>query len=180
MSISVMSGRRVRNFSMASSPLDASATSFISSSAFTRAAIPLRRRGWSSTVRIRIRLGVLIVISSPMETSEAGARQGRLIGCLSRNSHLNFGSGSHLTPDIQFCTYLLCSLSSAWKTPVSRASAFLQDLRIHTFSIVSHTQAELVLIVQNLNLDPARLCVPECISQDFACDAVDFILDDRI
>jgi hypothetical protein len=53
-SINVTSGRCNRSFSIASRPLQASATSFMSVSALTSAAIPSRRRAWSSTVRTRI------------------------------------------------------------------------------------------------------------------------------
>src|SRR5262249_40696605 len=46
---------------MASRPFDASATSFISDCVDTSAAIPSRRRGWSSTVRIRIGLAFALM-----------------------------------------------------------------------------------------------------------------------
>src|SRR5438552_12932160 len=63
MSISVTSGRCERNFSTASLPFDASATSFMSGSAVTSVAIPSRSRGWSSTVRTRINLGSTLMAS---------------------------------------------------------------------------------------------------------------------
>jgi len=53
MSISVKSGRCARNSWSASLPLDASATTAMSVSVATIAAMPSRSSGWSSTVRIR-------------------------------------------------------------------------------------------------------------------------------
>src|SRR5229473_3881157 len=53
-SIKVTSGRCNRNCLIASCPSEASATNFMSDSPLTSAAIPWRRRAWSSTARIRI------------------------------------------------------------------------------------------------------------------------------
>src|SRR5262249_8298264 len=146
------------------SPLEASTTNFMSSSVLTRAAIPLRRRGWSSTVRIRIRLGSMLMISSPLKQSESAVPRFLWVGYRSSNSQLNFCSGSCFAPNIKFRTYLPCSLSNTWQTPVSGASALLQHLLVHAFSIVPHTQPKLVFVVENFSLDPARLCVPESIT----------------
>src|SRR5262249_40906061 len=74
-------------------PLEASATNFMSSSVLTRAAIPLRRRGWSSTVRIRIRLGSMLMSFDSSERASTGSdptpfgrrpRQERPVELLSR------------------------------------------------------------------------------------------------
>jgi hypothetical protein len=40
---------------------------------------------------------------------------------------------------------------------MSWASAFLQHLRVHTFSIVPHPYPQLVFVVENLSLDSMRL-----------------------
>src|SRR5262245_31931347 len=178
-SIRVTSGRCARNFSMASSPVAASSTHFISFSLLTRAAIPLRRRGWSSTVRIRIRPGSMLMISNPLKQSEFGGPRTLSVGYRSINGQLNFCSGTRFAPNIQFRAHLLCSFSNTWQTPVSTASAFLQHVWVHAFSIVPDTQPKLVVVVQNLSLDLLRLCVPKGITQHLTRDAVNFSADDR-
>src|SRR5580658_9676309 len=53
-SISVISGRCCLNCLVASRPVDASATTFISDSALTKPTMPFRNNAWSSTVSTRI------------------------------------------------------------------------------------------------------------------------------
>src|SRR5262245_52393921 len=179
MSIRVTSGRCARNFSMASSPLEASATSFMSFSVLTSAAIPLRRSGWSSTVRIRIRLGSMLMIFQSFEEPESGAPRPPSVGYRRGDAELNLRSHSRFRPHIQLRADLLCSLSNPRQTPVSGDPAFLQQVGVHAFSIVPHAQPKLVFCVQELSFDPARLCVSEGVPQHFARDSVDLIADER-
>src|SRR5262249_42618301 len=176
-SIMVTSGRCDRNISIASDPLDASAISFMSGSALTSAAIPLRRRGWSSTVSIRITLGSLLMASCLTEYFKAVAVTWCFVSNGSRNGQLNFSAGARFAPNIQLRSDLLRSFPHTGKAPVPGCAAFGQDCRSDAFAIIADAQTKFVNIVSNLSFDLLRLRMAEGISQDFAGNLVNVVLE---
>src|ERR1700757_2563527 len=101
--------------------------------------MPSRSIGWSSTARMRIKLGpVLIVLfRSLAEKPETGPDREYLISDGPRNAQLYLGAGSELTPDRQLRSDLLGSFADSWQAPVSRTSAVFNDAWINALSIVA-------------------------------------------
>src|SRR6266853_2841025 len=163
-SINVTSGRCNRNCLIASCPLDASATNFMSSSALTNAAMPSRRRGWSSTLRTRIGLGLVLMTSRFTEYSKFSAFTRCVRGIGDRNGQLNFGARSGFAPEIQLGTDSLRTFTNPGQTPVSGACAFLQDFWVNAFSIIADTQAKHAMVVTNLGFDLTCTCVLKSIA----------------
>src|SRR5467141_1553847 len=164
-SINVTSGRCNRNFSIASCPLEASAINFMSDSVLTSAAIPSRRRAWSSTVRIRIGL------ESARMSSHLFAEKPESVGIVGfhvsnggGNSQLNLCACFGFAPDIQSCPYLFRTFTDPGQPPVSGAPAFLQDSGVNALSIIPDTQAKLGVVVPDLGFDLTCLCVLERVS----------------
>ena len=52
--------------------------------------------------------------------------------------------------------------------------------RIDPLAIVAHAQAELLVVVADVDLDPSGLRVPERISQRFRRNLVDLVTKDRV
>src|SRR5580704_1505319 len=173
-----MSGRWVRNFSMASSPLEPSATNFISGSALTTAARPLRRRGWSSTARMRIILGTLLISTRPLEQSESMPIAPLLVSHRSWNGQFHLSPRTQLAPETQVRTDALCPLAHPRYTKVAGLSAG-QYLGVDPFAIVTHTQTKLILIVADLHFDVAGRGVCEGVPDHLTGDTVDLILQHR-
>src|SRR5208283_4013485 len=106
--------------------------------------MPSRSIGWSSTVRIRITLGAVLMISfrSPSEKPEAATRRGRLVSHRPRNTQLYLGPSSEFTPDLQLRSDLLGSLPHSRQAPVPRTSAAFQDAWVNALAIVAETQTQ--------------------------------------
>lgn len=125
---------------MASLPFDASAINFRSGSAFTSAAMPFRKRGWSSTVRIRIKLSALVTPSHLEERFRSVMR-----ACVSyggRNCELNFCTGSHLAPKVQSGSNSFSALAHAAQSPVSSDPASREHMGINPPAVVTNPEPE--------------------------------------
>ena len=55
-----------------------------------------------------------------------------------------------------------------------------QKFGTHSFTIVTHTQSELLIVITDLDLDLLSLCVQKSIAQGLGSDFVDFITNDRV
>src|SRR5713226_10121743 len=164
-SINVTSGRCNRNFSIASCPSEASATNFMSDSPLTSAAIPWRRRAWSSAVRIRIGPESARMGSRPLaEKPESAGIRGFRVSNGGGNGQLNFRARSGLAPEIQLRPYSFRAFTDAEQPPVSGALAFLHDSRVHALSIIADSHAKRAIVVPDLGFDLTRACVAESIA----------------
>src|SRR5580658_4188282 len=101
--------------------------------------MPSRNIGWSSTARIRIKLGsvLMILFRSLTEKAETGPGGGCLIGDRSWDAQLYLRTGSELTPDRQFRTDLLGALVDSWQAPVPGTSAVFNHAWVNPLSIVA-------------------------------------------
>src|SRR5216684_1755216 len=177
-SIRVMSGRCARNRSIASRPLEASATKLMSGWVARRAAIPLRNRGWSSTARIRIELGPVVMgsVSSTSSPEHPTARNRQFSVCDGgRNGHFSLRAGVEFTPDRQLASLKFGAFVHTRQTIVSGAPASIQDRRINALAVVPYPQPKLPLVVANFHFDPLRVRVAECITQRLTGNPVDFV-----
>src|SRR6266700_6142606 len=175
-SIRVMSGRCARNRSIASRPLEASATKLMSGWVARRAAIPLRNRGWSSTARIRIELGPVVMssVSSTSAPEHPTARCGRFgVRDGGGNGQLGLHTGVEFTPDRELTSHKFGAFVHTRQTVVSGAPASIQERRINALAVVPHPQPKLPLVVADFHFYSLRVCVSECITQRLASDPVD-------
>ena len=62
---------------------------------------------------------------------------------------------------------------------MSWAPPFLQNFWVHAFSVIADTHAKLFVIVSHLSFDPACARVPKGISQQFHCNSVNLVLQNR-
>src|ERR1700677_4719849 len=108
---------------MASFPLAASATNFKSGSALTNAVSPFRRMGWSSTVRIRIRLGTLYTALHLSNQFGWKALTVAFVSDGGRNEQLNFGALSGLAPQVQMRPNPVGTFTGASQSPMADSSA---------------------------------------------------------
>src|SRR5262245_54215761 len=161
---------------MASRPLDASATSFMSGSAFTSVAIPPRRRGWSSTARIRINREFVHVISLASRQPQSGFHTGWFVCDCGRQLQLNLRPGAVVAPHVQSCADSIGTFTHAAYSPVSGAFRRMQALRVDARPIIANAQAKHLVVVANLRLNPAGACVSKCISNQLASDSTDFVV----
>src|SRR5580698_4706938 len=86
--------------------------------------MPSRNIGWSSTARIRIKLGsvLMILLRSLTEKPETGPGD-YLICDRSWNVQLYLRAGSEFTPDRQVRSDLFGALADSWQAPVPGTSA---------------------------------------------------------
>src|SRR5262245_33424231 len=160
-SMRVTSGRCDRNCSIASRPLDASATSFMSGSALTSVAIPSRRSGWSSTVRILISLLLAFIGVAPQKQLSSGSGARRFVGNRGRHLDLDLRAGAGLAPQVQSRSDSLRPFTNAAQAPMSGELAVAQYVGVNTRPIVANTQTEPGIFVSNLRFDPMRARVSE-------------------
>src|SRR5580698_10422649 len=101
--------------------------------------MPSRSIGWSSTARIRIELGsvLMILFRCITERPETGPGAGCLIGDRSWNVQLYLRAGSEFTPDRQFRSDLFGALVDSWQAPVPGTSAVFNHACVHALSIVA-------------------------------------------
>src|ERR1700730_11315725 len=170
-SISVTSGRCVRNCCTASRPFVASATSLKSACAETNPAIPWRISGWSSTDMIRI--GLSVVISRPrLRCAWFG------VGARGRDDELDLGARIPCTPEREFSADELGPLAHAAQPVMPCPPTFGQHFLINTLTVVENPQSKLPLVVPQLHLDSCSLRMLKGIAQRLTRNPVDLISDD--
>src|SRR5262245_1315710 len=52
----------------------------------------------------------------------------------------------------------------------------MQALRVEASPVIANAQAEHLIVVPNLRLDPTGACVSKCISNQFASDSTDLVV----
>src|ERR1700722_9704656 len=178
-SMSVTSGRCFSNPAIASCPLDASATNFMSGSALISAAIPLRSRAWSSTARIRITpasvMGPRLLSEEP---EHAGF--GRFCVCHGcRYGDLNLRSRPRLAPKVQLSAHQLCTFADSGQTPMPSERAFVKYLRVNSDSVIAEPHAKLLNVVANINFNLIGARVAEGVSQNLLANPIELVLKNR-
>src|SRR5260221_6695287 len=156
-SISVTSGWCSRSRCNASAPLAASATSSMSGWFLMTAAIPSRKSGWSSTLKMRI---IRLSLSStcvqlplmPLSNSAGGPDLTLLESNPARHAQLDLGSQCDSAQNAKPGADSFGPLAHSAETPVSIPSP-LQFLRIDPAPVVAHRDAQLAAPIFDLRLD---------------------------
>src|SRR5580704_7548817 len=179
-SISVTSGRCSLNCTIASAPLDASPTIFMSGSASRSAAMPLRRSAWSSTVRIRMTPGSVAMRTGRFaEPPECANFSSLGVGDGGGDGNLDFGARSRFAPEVQFRANHFRAFPDSGQAPMSRMRPFTEYLGVDADSVIANPQAEHPIIVPNLRFDLCGARMMEGVSQDLAANPVDLVLQNR-
>src|SRR6266568_794857 len=176
-SMSVTSGRCFLNSAIASCPLDASATNFMSGSALSSAAIPLRSRAWSSTVRIRISLTSLAMRPRLFaEGSEWTGFGGLCVSHRCRHGHLNLRASPRLAPKIQLSARQCCAFADSGQAPMSGPRAFVEYLWVNSDPVIAEPEAELLRVVPNLHFNLFSARMAESVSQNLPANPIERVL----
>src|SRR5271169_6432639 len=143
--------------------------------------MPSSNIGWSSTARIRIKLGpvLMIVFRSLPEKPETGAGGECLVSDGPRNAQIYLRAGSEFTPDVQLRSDVLGSLAHSRQAPVPRTSAAFKDAGVNARSIVAEAQTKQRFAISDFCFYMPGLCVVKGISQRFPRNAVYLVLQDR-
>src|ERR1700677_575433 len=180
-SISVMSGRCFLNSAIASRPLGASATNFMSGSEPISAPIPLRSRAWSSTVRIRIsRTSLAMKPRLFAEESEYAGFGGLCVSNRCRHDHLNLRARPHLAPKIQLSTRQPAAFADSRQAPMSITRALVEYLGIDSDSIIPEPDAKFLRVISNLNFNLFSARMAEGVSQNLPADPIKLVLKNRL
>src|ERR1700723_3583021 len=100
--------------------------------------MPSRSIGWSSTARMRIKLGSVLMILFRSLTEDPETGPGDYLICdRSWNVQLYLRAGSEFTPDRQLRSDPFGALADSWQAPVSGTSAVFNDARVNALSIVA-------------------------------------------
>src|ERR1700733_6104657 len=101
--------------------------------------MPSRSIGWSSTARMRIKLGpvLMILFRSLIEKPKTGPGGEHLVSDRPWNAQLDFRAGPKFVPDRQLRSKLFGPLGESWYPPMPRTSGVFNDAWIHALSIVA-------------------------------------------
>src|ERR1700742_4362941 len=102
--------------------------------------MPSRSIGWSSTARILIKLGpVLMILFHFSLTENPETRPGReyLISDRPWNAQLHLRPRPEFTPNLQLRSDLSGSFADSWQAPVPRTSTVFNDAWVNTLPIVA-------------------------------------------
>ena len=97
---------------------------------------------------------------------------------MSRDAKLDLRTRISLAPDMEMTSKALAALAHSWKSPVAGALTMCEDLGIHTYSIISHTDSEICIPKNNFGLNMAGLCMLVRIADCFAYDAISLVAND--
>src|SRR5260221_1973476 len=178
-SISVTSGWCSRNRCNASAPLAASATSSMSGWFLMTAAIPSRKSGWSSTLKMRI---IRLSLSStcvqlplmPLSNSAGGPDLTLLESNPARHAQLDLGSQCDSAQNAKPGADSFGPLAHSAETPVSIPSP-LQFLRIDPAPVVAHRDAQLAAPIFDIRLDILGPGMAVSIDNRLTANAVNFV-----
>src|ERR1700678_409051 len=106
--------------------------------------MPSRSIGWSSTVRIRIKLGPVFIIlfHSLRENPEAAFGREYLVGNRSWNTQLYLRPSSQFAPNLQLRSDLLGPFTDSRQAPVPRTSSMFNDACVNAFAVVAEAQTK--------------------------------------
>src|SRR5271166_3500929 len=174
-SMRVMSGWCRRNCSIASRPVAACATNFMSGSISINDAMPWRRSAWSSAARIRIVL--VSAFMAPQLSPEEGKAPaiGGAVSHRARHGQHRFGARPRFAPEVEFASKSIGAFPHSREPIMSGTPAGFEDFGIDSFSVVANVQEELAALVADLDLDPFGLGVVEGVAEQFPRDPVEFV-----
>src|SRR5579863_6682163 len=150
----------------------------MSGSAFTRAAIPLRKSAWSSTARIRITPSVGIWSGPSSEKSGCERTLRFYISESGGDRDLDLRAHHGLAPQSELCANSFRALAYSRKAPMAGACAGFEHLGINPNAIVANTKAKLLSRIPNLDFNQLCPRMPKCVAQEFARDSIQFVLHD--
>jgi hypothetical protein len=87
---------------------------------------------------------------------------------------LEFSASPRLTPKVHLGPDAFCPFAHAAQSPMSRAAAFLQYLRVNALPIIPNAKTEDLISVSDLGFNSMSIRVPEGISQYLQSDPADF------
>src|SRR5262245_55222285 len=120
----------------------------MSGSAFTSVAIPPRRRGWSSTARIRINPGLALPITVLASRQlQSRFQLGWFVCDRGRQLQLNLRSGAAVAPHVQSCSDSIGTFTNAAQSPMACAFRLMQALCIDAGAIIANAQAKHSILV---------------------------------
>src|ERR1700693_16587 len=100
--------------------------------------MPSRNIGWSSTARMRIKLGSVLMILFCSLTEDPETGPGDYLICdRSGNVQLYLRAGSEFTPDRQFRPDRFGAPADSWQAPMPGPSAAFNHAWVNAFSIVA-------------------------------------------
>src|SRR5580692_4418241 len=120
--------------------------------------LQLSRSGDSTAIRCRG------AVSGSLAGNRRTARASCIISCGSRNGQFNFRARPDIAPKLHAASYELRSFADSRQTKVAGTPFALQQLRVHTFSVITNSQTQLVRVISNFHFDSMRLCVLKCIA----------------
>src|SRR5258708_992545 len=103
-----------------------------------------------------------------------------LIRAGSRNSQLNLGARTDITPNRKRAAQKLCAFAHASQTKVPRTAFVTQTFRVNALAIVANPQTKLLFVVPDFHFDLLCIGVLEGIAYRLACNPVDFVPQDRM
>src|SRR5215471_5588177 len=147
-----------------------------------RAAIPSRKKAWSSTDRMRIKSGLAVMgfRDSLSQKPKSGSHRRVTISDRGGDAQLNLRAESRLRPDFHSSTQRLGPLAHAWQTPVAGSPALIENGWIDTRSVITDAQKKLRIPVGELRVYLAGLSVVECVAQCLTRDAVNLVAQNGI
>src|SRR5215467_14507332 len=104
--------------------------------------MPSRRRGWSSTVRTRISLGLALISLRLSEQAEPRTILGFFISDIGGNGQLNFRARPNFAPKIQLRSDLLRPFTAPQRSQVRWTRSWLHNFRVNTFATKACEQVE--------------------------------------
>src|SRR5262245_50981790 len=92
---------------------------------------------------------------------------------------IHLGAQARLTPHVEMAADKRGALAHAGQAEVS-GPLFAEHRSLDALAVVSYPYLELLVVVPDFHFDPARLRVPEGITQSLAGDPVDVVPENRV
>src|SRR5260370_5242698 len=143
--------------------------------------MPSRNNGWSSTARIGIRLGLLLMIlARALAVKPKPCASGKgFIGNGPWNAKIHLSACTGFTPHFQLPSDVLGAFTHSRQAPVPGASAVLKELWSNALSVVPEAQTKQRFTICDLRFYVTRLCMAEGISQRLPRNAVYLVAENR-
>src|SRR5260370_29506820 len=121
--------------------------------------MPSRNNGWSSTARIGIRLGLLLMIlARALAVKPKPCASGKgFIGNGPWNAKIHLSACTGFTPHFQLPSDVLGAFTHSRQAPVPGASAVLKDLWSNALSVVPEAQTKQRYTIIDLRFNVTRL-----------------------
>src|SRR5450432_947724 len=84
---------------------------------------------------------------------QPGTPPGYRVGGGGRNDQFHFGAGANFAPNHQLASHGIGAFPHALQAKVPHAPLPRQNCWINAFTIIPHTQPELLMVISNLSLD---------------------------